>query len=205
MAYPNRPQKAILVGWILPICLLVVLSNCPTGVAGWDLSSLVSFSSRGLRGSQQQQQQQQPEEEDYLDFVEDFDAADAGAPNEEQNREEEQEQDRERELHPGHSSFNTGYTNTYRSNYGVPYRATNVRGWVDPYRTPSYSTGFYGGYYRYYGYTNRRSGFYTGYNNGYNTGFNNGYTTSRNYNRAYYASGFDDWTDDAPVRSNFWV
>jgi len=167
MAFQNRSQKLIL-GWILQICLLVLLSN-PTSVAGIEFPSLSSF--RGLRGAAGQDVDNEVENFDYADEEEDMDWEDSSYDLLEDLPEEEAE--RQRELHPGR--YRRGNYWNYGGWYGTGYGRANV---YYPYHGH-----YYGAHYNYYGY---KKGYYGGY---YNRRHYHGRPFA--YNDGW--NGWDDW------------
>ena len=158
MVKQNRSQKLIL-GWILQICLAVLLSN-PTGVSGIDFPSLSSF--QGLRGAVKKDSVSDADNslnEMFSEDLEDY-SPEEDLPEDERNI--------ERELHPGYygrryygGGWNSG--GYYRPTANTHYH------YKRNYNSYYYGGGYYNGYYynnKYYGgnYYKRRP--YSWYNGG---------------------------------------
>ncbi len=139
----NRHAKLIL-GWILQICVVVLLSN-PTGVSGFDFPFLGS--SRGLRGAAKTEVVNDADEsfnDAFLEDSEDYSLEDLP----------QEEIDTERQLHPG---YYYGKRNYFAGGYGW----NNYNTYTHYHYKKNYNTYYYGGgYYNGYYYNNR---YYSGY------------------------------------------
>ena len=183
----NTKQRMI-IGWILRICLVVLVSN-PTGVAGFEFPSLSSLESsvqesiresfQGLRGTKKKQIMYQNQNNEDPNESSDY-GFDEGAEGEaySEDLDDEELTQEERELHPYYA---------YRSPY---YRNNNVY----VYRPAPVAPAYY------------RRNRYNNYNNFNN--YNNNYGRRSNYyyqpparrpnyfngpRSNYYISPFDDW------------
>ena len=197
-----------MIGWILKICLVVVLTN-PTGVVGINFPGLTSFG--GLRGAQKEAQNTDEEivpesipelnsldEEEDLEWeeflenemeepsYEDYDETEMDSMESLGDEfEDDMETQEERELHPGNYYYNNGY------NY-------NRRRYTNYYSGPAYySNNNYGPYHNgYYSYYNNNYNF----NHNHNNGYYNGYRVNGRRRPGYYA-----YNDDYLGYNNFLV